>query len=96
MAKRKAGKAEAKRGAPSSQERLEDLAELAGKLNLPDDALDGDLRDAVNEEANLIYKGVKDSVLLDKLEFLHRRGYQIGRLKTIIEELSRTKERETD
>ncbi len=83
MAKKKIIKQE-----KSYREVLKELAELAGKLNLADDALDGDLRDAADEEANLIYDNIKDAVMLEKLEFLYMHGYQLGRLREIIEELA--------
>lgn len=79
-------KKKAQSGKQTTQEQLEDLAELAASLNVPDDAFEGDLRDAADMEADKLFDGIKDAVLLDKLEFLWLSGYQLGRLRELIEE----------
>lgn len=62
------------------------LAKLAADLGMPDGALDGDLQDAADEEAQLIYELIKDESLEDQLEFLYLHGFQMGRLEEIIRE----------
>ena len=76
MAKRKT------KGGPS----LDDLVKLASELKLPEGAFDGDLRDAADDEANLIYDNVKEEALYEQLEFLHMHGFQLGRLEELIRE----------
>lgn len=85
MAKRKTKKS-------STSESLEDIAELAGKLNVPDDALDGDLRDACDDDADMAYQEIKESVWLDKLNFLYLHGFSISRLREIVVELGSNEE----
>lgn len=80
------GRKKVKEAEKTNQERLEDLSQLWGKLNLPDDAFNGDLRDAADEEADLIYENIKESVALEKLEFLYIHGWEIGRLEQMVRE----------
>jgi hypothetical protein len=70
---------------PTAQETLEDLAELAGRLNIPDDHLDGELEDAAESDMRLTLKRLQEAVWLDKLEYLYERGYQLGRLRELIQ-----------
>ncbi|MCI0462479.1 MAG: hypothetical protein L0Z62_36475 [Gemmataceae bacterium] len=70
-------------------EQLEDLSELAGKLNAPDGFLDDELQDACDADARLTFEEIRRSILLDQLEFLYLRGYQVGRLRELIEEATK-------
>ena len=66
--------------------KLADLSELAGKLNIPDDLFDGDLQDACDDDAQLALENIRSSCMLEKLEFLHLHGFDIERLQELIEE----------
>ena len=81
----------AKKQKKTATESLEDLVEYAHKLRLPDGAFDGDLQDAADMDAELAYETVKDAVLLEQLEFLYLRGWQLVRLKEMIKELAEEK-----
>lgn len=69
----------------TSQETLEDLAELAGRLNLEDDHLDGEIEDAAEADKQLTLEHLQEAVWLEKLEYLYARGYQLGRLRELIQ-----------
>lgn len=65
---------------------LHELTALAQHLELPAGVFDGDLRDAADDEADMIYEDAQNSTLREQLEFLHMHGYQLGRLEEIIRE----------
>lgn len=77
------------------QEELEDLAELAGKRNVPDGFLEDALWDACESEARLQHEDICGKVLLDQLEFLFMHGYQPERLREMIQEAVEDKKRLT-
>jgi hypothetical protein len=74
---------------PKKKLTLEDLCQLAGKLNLPAGALDDELWDACEASVRLQHENVTSSSLYEQLEFLHLSGYALGRLKELIEEAAR-------
>jgi hypothetical protein len=78
----------AKKGekARSWREELEDLSAEAGPL-LPDGALEDELWDACEADARLAHEQICSEPLLNQLEFLYERGYDVGRLREIVREL---------
>lgn len=69
-------------------DRIEDLVELAGKLNLPDGSFDDELEDACNTDAKLAKESIQESGLFEQLEFLYARGYEVARLEELIREMA--------
>jgi hypothetical protein len=67
-----------------------DLAKLCQSLNVPDEAFDGDLRDAADDAAELIFETVKGQDWDEKFQFLMDHGFQPGRLQQLIEEYANT------
>lgn len=82
MAKRKAKKTEE---LPVSDQ-LEDLAAVAGEANLHG-ALDDELRDACDTDADLAHEQITSEGLFEQLQFLYGRGYSVPRLREIIQDL---------
>jgi hypothetical protein len=68
------------------QESLEDLLELAQSRNIVEGFLDDELWDCINYDARVKYKAIADAVLLDQLEFLRSHGYQLSRIRELIEQ----------
>jgi len=77
-----------KKAKKTPQETVDDLVELTQSLNMPEDALDGELQDAAQMDAELAYDAVKNAVMIDKIEFLVSRGYRPNRIRQIIEEVA--------
>jgi|GEM_PF-6276464 len=73
-----------KRVTTKDADSISDLLELAEKVNMPSDALDGEICDEVHDEARDRAKQLCDGLLIDKLEYLVERGYKIARLKELI------------
>ncbi len=70
---------------PMIDDQIEDLVELWQKRNLPDGALEDDLQDACNDEAELIMENMRSESLFEQLKFLHMHGYGIEEIKELIE-----------
>jgi hypothetical protein len=67
-------------------QQLEDLCEELQKNPLPDGVLDDELHDACQSDAEQAYENIKESVLLEQITFLYERGYNIPRIREIVEE----------
>lgn len=79
-------------GEPTLDEQIAELVTLAESLDLPDDALDGDLHDAAEEEAELIYEGIVEDTLHEQLKFLAMHGWHLSRLAEMLREAAKNKE----
>ncbi len=75
----------AKKTKRSPQEQLEDLA-LEGA---PDGVLDDELEDAAMADMRMELEDIQGRVLLDQLDYLYMRGYDVGRLRQLIKEAKR-------
>lgn len=69
---------------------VEKLAELFDNLSVPENALQGDLRDAADSEADLIYDDVKNENVEEQIQFLYLHGFGLARLEEIIREYADT------
>lgn len=83
MAKRKA-KAE-------PEPTLESLTALWDKLGLPEDAFVGDLEDACDDEAAMMFENIKAETIREQLYFLYLHGFALKRLEELINEYAAEK-----
>lgn len=69
-----------------------ELVALAERLNLPVDALEGDVRDAAESAAELAAETAMEGGLAEQINFLLDNGFQPGRLGELIKEYALTQE----
>jgi hypothetical protein len=74
----------------ANQKDVKRLLKVANEINLPEDALDGDVEDEVQDEARDYIKRrtseVNDGGLQSQLEYLLDSGYDPSRLEEIMRE----------
>jgi len=69
---------------PTTDETIGILVKLAESNGFDPEILDGEIRSAAEDEAELIYENTKSESLRRQLEFLFFHGYALGRLREII------------